>query len=224
LGKVLSRIHLVDDVERVPGKPITPVLIEDPKDSLTLVDAGEAGTLESFRKYLNGNGFSLEQVKRIIITHVHPDHIGSLKALLQETGAKAYSHWAEAPYIAQKPPYDGPPKIDYSKIEPVEVDVELSDGDSIPVLGGIEVIHTPGHTPRHICLYSKRSKTLIVGALFFNAGQLELCTPDVTLHPPTAAISAKRVAELEFDNLLLYHGPSLFGDARAKVRALIGRL
>ncbi len=224
MSRVLPKIHLVDGIELAPGRPITPTLIEDPRGSLTLVDAGEVGTVGKFGEYLHHAGFTFKQVKRIIITHTHPDHIGDLKALVRETGAKTYSHWTEAPYIAQKPPYDGPPKIDYSRIEPVEVDVKLNDGDSIPVLGGLEVIHTPGHTPGHICLYSKRFRTLIAGDLFFNREKFELCTPSVTLHTPTAAISAKRVAQVSFDNLLLYHGPSFIGDARAKVQELVRKL
>jgi len=45
----------------------------------------------------------------------------------------------------------------------VEVDMVLTDGEELAYCGGIIVIHTPGHTPGHICLYHKESKTLIVG-------------------------------------------------------------
>ncbi|SFA75685.1 Metallo-beta-lactamase superfamily protein [Cohnella sp. OV330] len=42
----------------------------------------------------------------------------------------------------------------------------IADGDEIPVLGGVVVIHTRGHTPGHISLYLKQSKTLIAGDAF----------------------------------------------------------
>jgi len=50
--------------------------------------------LRKFTQYLQNNGFSPKRVNRIVLTRVHRDHIGSLKALVRDTGAKTYSHWA----------------------------------------------------------------------------------------------------------------------------------
>ncbi|MDR3540118.1 MAG: MBL fold metallo-hydrolase [Desulfosporosinus sp.] len=43
------------------------------------------------------------------------------------------------------------------------VDKTVEDGEVLPYCGGITVIFTPGHTPRHICLYLSKSRTLITG-------------------------------------------------------------
>ncbi len=53
--------------------------------------------------------------------------------------------------------------LDLFENSSVKVNRTLSDGEVLPYCGGIIVIHTPGHTPGHICLYHKMSKTLIVG-------------------------------------------------------------
>ena len=41
--------------------------------------------------------------------------------------------------------------------------VPIEDGDVLPVLGGLEVVHTPGHTPGSVCLYGARDRVLFVG-------------------------------------------------------------
>ena len=46
--------------------------------------------------------------------------------------------------------------------EPPNV-VSIRDGDILPMLGGLEVIHTPGHTPGSVCLYGARDRVLFVG-------------------------------------------------------------
>ena len=51
----------------------------------------------------------------------------------------------------------------FENFVPVDVDTTLADNQELPYCGGITVIHTPGHTPGHLCLYHKNSKTLIVG-------------------------------------------------------------
>jgi glyoxylase-like metal-dependent hydrolase (beta-lactamase superfamily II) len=107
-------------------------------------------------------GYDIKNVKRIILTHVHVDHAQAAKQIKEKSGAKIYSHWIEANYLAHKPSYNGPPTtqetIDKLKklgisieeltkkygsfdVEPIIVDKPVSDGDMI---GSLRVIHTPG--------------------------------------------------------------------------------
>ena len=46
---------------------------------------------------------------------------------------------------------------------PLPTFTPLADGDVLPVLGGLEVIHTPGHTPGSVCLYARQRGLLFVG-------------------------------------------------------------
>lgn len=122
--------------------------------------------------------YDIKNVKRIILTHVHVDHAQAAKQIKEKSGAKTYSHWIEANYLAHNPSYNGPPttqetidklkklgisieeltkKYGSFEVEPIIVDNPVSDGDMI---GSLRVIHTLGHTPGHILLYYKEDGTI----------------------------------------------------------------
>jgi glyoxylase-like metal-dependent hydrolase (beta-lactamase superfamily II) len=143
-------------------------------------------------------------VKRILLTHLHKDHTGGLKRLIELTRARTFAHWIEAAFIAGNPVYDGPgmPPADH-----VTVDEVLKDGDALDSAGGLTVFHTPGHTPGHSAYYQSERKVLFSGDLFFGDGErLILTTPEYTQHLLTAKISARRVGQLAVDAVLPYHG------------------
>ena len=97
----------------------------------------------------------------------------------RKSGAKIYSHWIEARYLDQNPPYMGPPSTqetvekleklgvsmgelikEYGSfdVEPIMVDEQVSDGD---VIGSLKVIHTPGHNLDIYHYIMKRIKLLL---------------------------------------------------------------
>lgn len=74
----------------------------------------------------------------------------------------------------------------------------------------MEVIHTPGHTPGHLCLYFPNEKVLLAGdALRVVDGQLEGPGPQVTPDMPTALRSLEKLPS-DVQWILCYHG-GLFG-------------
>ena len=91
------------------------------------------------------------RVSRIIMTHRHGDHWGTIDHLKSATGAPVYCHEADREAHADK------------------VDGTLADGEEVPLGGGsLRVIHTPGHTPGSICLLTGRY--LIAGDTLFPGG------------------------------------------------------
>ncbi len=91
------------------------------------------------------------RVSRILMTHGHRDHWGTIDLLKSATGAPVYCHEA-----------DRQPRAD-------KVDATLADGEEVPLGGGrLRVIHTPGHTPGSICLLTGRF--LIAGDTLFPSG------------------------------------------------------
>ena len=90
--------------------------------------------------------------------------------------SKGVSHLSKPP-LADAPDSPYPPEIkalfqqqilDYLDFT-VGVDRIVEDGEELPFCGGITVIHTPGHTPGHICLYIGQNKTLIAGDALFKS-------------------------------------------------------
>ena len=90
-------------------------------------------------------------LKYIVCTHDHNDHLVALPALQKATDAKVVAHPLDSKIIESgQPGYFG----DWDAVAPVHVDRKVKDGDSIK-LGSLEfkVLHTPGHTKGGICLY-----------------------------------------------------------------------
>jgi len=114
---------------------------------------------------------NLENIEQIILTHEHFDHVGGIKKILEKTdgNTKIISHVDAAGKIESG-------DSDFAKMlggvmPKIPVDTKLKEGDKL-VIGDetFEILHTPGHTPGCICLYSKESKTLFSGDTVFANG------------------------------------------------------
>ena len=111
-------------------------------------------------------------------------------------------------------------RANYKKLK-CTVDRTLADGGELPCCGGITVIHTPGHTPGHICLYHKETKTLISGdALFVEDGQLVPAHPFTNLDPDLAARSLKKLSRYDIEAVVCYHGGLYSDDANRRIAEL----
>ncbi|MBN2463788.1 MAG: MBL fold metallo-hydrolase [Dehalococcoidia bacterium] len=202
------------------------LLVDD--GDLTLVDTGFLGRADRILEQIKELGYSPADVKRIIITHHHVDHIGSLAELKGVTQAEVIAHPADAPYIDGSLPQPGPavpqwlskPLARFSRLwstEPAAVDILVSDGDELPIMGGIKILHTPGHTPGSICLYLQDRDLLIAGDLLANRFGLRLPSRGFTVDTVQEAQSIKRVAGLEFDIICFGHGSPIMHNAHQAV-------
>jgi glyoxylase-like metal-dependent hydrolase (beta-lactamase superfamily II) len=177
--EITKNVHTIEGITHPDprGKVFPYLFIEENSKELTLIDPSFLSQLPTLENYLLDAGYDIKNVKRIILTHVHVDHAQAANAIKEKSGAKIYSHWIEANYLAHNPSYNGPPTtqetIDKFKnlgisieeltkkygsfdVEPIIVDQQVSDGDMI---GSLRVIHTPGHTPGHISLYYEEDGT-----------------------------------------------------------------
>jgi glyoxylase-like metal-dependent hydrolase (beta-lactamase superfamily II) len=169
-----------------------------------------------------------------LLTHQDSDHVGSLHALKESTGAEVSALDIEIPYIdGRLAPVKSPPpevlermpefKAMLEKRKPTAVDIALHDGQVLPIAGGVKVIATPGHTPGHMSLYLIRSKTLITGdAMVSEGGQLqgpmEQATPDME----SANRSVKKLAALDVETIVCYHGGLVTDDANGQLKRVAG--
>lgn len=216
MAEILPGIHMVEGVDPSPDFTTHVYLLKDKGASYTLIDCGLPGSDAAIASYLDRHHIAPTAIKKILLTHLHRDHTGGLKKMIERTHARTFSHWIEAAYIACDPPYDGPGS---PPADPVTIDEPFKDGDTIDAAGGLIAYHTPGHTPGHTAYYQPERKILFCGDLFFvNGTQATLTPPDFTHHTPTAKISARRVAHLSVDSLLSYHGGPLLEKGGAAIR------
>lgn len=202
------------------GAFIHPTLLWD-QEMAVLIDTGCSGQMEDLRKAMEEVGVSFNQLKVVILTHQDIDHIGSLPEILQNCGSdiKIYAHELDKPYIQGDLPLlkdghiENPPKG--------KVDETLKDGQELPYCGGIRVIHTPGHTPGHISLYLKQSKTLVAGDSMYSVnGILGGIHVPTTLDIEVAQQSLKKYVDLDIESVICYHGGLCTVDIKEQIQKL----
>ena len=152
----------LDGITRILGNLSNNIYLVESGDELVVVDPGMPSDIRRLVDRIKSLGRSPKEVTAIVLTHFHVDHAGSARALKQMSSASVYLHADDAPYLqgeksmpsVYKAGVQGralmvfPKTVEkYSRVPPVEVDVSFNDGDVLPVLGGLEVYHAPGHTP-----------------------------------------------------------------------------
>ena len=151
-------------------------LLVDEAGDAVLLDTGLIGEKGQIRRRLRERGLGPENVKAILLTHGHIDHVGNLAWAKAWTGAPIYAHPAEQAHIDGTFPYTGVSRW-CGRLEraaravlrvgqPALIDVPLADGDELPFWGGLRVVHLPGHTIGHCGFYSARCDLLFTGDLF----------------------------------------------------------
>ncbi len=99
------------------------------------------------------------------------------------------------------------------------------DLDHVDLAGGIRVIFTPGHTPGHLSLYLERPKILVAGdALTAEGSHLNGPNPSMTLDVGEATQSVRRLAEMDVETIVCYHGGVVGEDVNAQLRRVIQEL
>jgi glyoxylase-like metal-dependent hydrolase (beta-lactamase superfamily II) len=194
------------------------------EDEITLIDAGLRGSSRLLRRYLQRLGRSTKDITRIICTHAHLDHIGGVRELVRPE-LEVYMHPADTERLQitwrdllarPGPAFVGLVTRGPEDARPVE------DGHTFPVLGGLRVIHTPGHTPGSICLYAERDRLLFVGdVLQVIRGKLSPPSHFFSHDLALARRSLERLCQHEVDTICFAHYPPWKNDAQSSLRALV---
>jgi glyoxylase-like metal-dependent hydrolase (beta-lactamase superfamily II) len=201
------------------------------EERLSLVDAGMMGSRRTLERYLRRIGRSLEELDRIICTHGHPDHIGGIRELVRDRDDVAILiHPADLAGL-NLPLREALARTDEGSVRRGRVlqyltrtpqdCTPIGDGELLPVLGGVRVIHTPGHTPGSICLYSERLRLLFTGdVLQVIRGRLTYASSFFSHDHAEARGSVGRLAALDVDTIALSHYAPWTDDPNGALRAL----
>jgi glyoxylase-like metal-dependent hydrolase (beta-lactamase superfamily II) len=227
-----AAVRLADTVWRIPTAPrdlINSFALTDADGSVTLIDCGLARATPRLVAGLAAMGKAPQDVTRIVLTHAHDDHAGAAAATAALTGTGVTVHEDDAVHLRE----GTTPALDQSlwlgrlasrrpkRITPVEVTEVLTDGQVLPVAGGLRVVHTPGHTPGHMSLLHEPTGVLITGDSIFNVFGLRwppkaFCT-DFRMNARTAHV----LGELDYRLAAFTHGTEIRDHARERVRAFV---
>jgi glyoxylase-like metal-dependent hydrolase (beta-lactamase superfamily II) len=129
----------------------------DADGQVTLMDMGLERHGPVVMAALAAIGAGPSDVTRLLLTHAHLDHAGGAAYVARETGQGFGVHGEDAPYArtGEAPPVDQTSRLARLQTRfgsrpgfpAVPVVEELTDGQVLPVAGGLRVVHTPGHSP-----------------------------------------------------------------------------
>jgi glyoxylase-like metal-dependent hydrolase (beta-lactamase superfamily II) len=187
-------------------------LVEE-DDGLTVIDTA----MYSAKQIVRAAALKSKPIKRVILTHAHDDHVGSLDALVAAVpDIEVVMSPRDARLLAGDLSLDDDEPQDKIrgslKGQKTVPSVDLVDGEKI---GSLRAIFTPGHTPGHFSLLDERDGTLFTGDVYSTLGGLATSAvanplfPLVkmgTWHPPTVVESATNLWELKPERLAPGHG------------------
>jgi glyoxylase-like metal-dependent hydrolase (beta-lactamase superfamily II) len=194
--------------------------VGSPKEYI-LIDSGIFMKTKYLIEALSRSHYKLENLKLIILTHCHCDHIGGVKELLANSDAKVAAHKKDIPYILQESIIDGPYKemmveeqraMKQLNCVVPRIDIALGNDDNIELF---EIINVPGHTPGSIALYQKEKRWMFFGDVIrenkkdgLNIGKPE----EFNLNTEQVKKDAQKLLSYDINYGLLSHGRAYMGE------------
>jgi glyoxylase-like metal-dependent hydrolase (beta-lactamase superfamily II) len=238
----------VDLVERLPRlyllrMPVGHAYLWREADGLTLIDAGAPGVAPRIAEAIRSLGHRPTDLRRLILTHAHVDHVGSAREIAAWGDVTVLAHRADAPVIRGRAALPAPRLTDWEKPiferanaqlppgppAPVRVDRELVDGDTIGFGGGAVVLAVPGHTPGSIAIHLPDARVLFTGdTLARDPRSRDPRAPVIpgvfNVDAAVLAESIGRLAAVDAEVACFGHGEPVTGQASAWIRETVSAM
>src|SRR5262249_45440538 len=144
---------------------------------------------ENARRFASALG--AERPAAILLTHIHPDHVGGADALRRATGAPLAVHRRRADFTVGGQPL-APERL-------------LDDAEEIAYADGrLRVVHTPGHESGHVCYLDPERGWLFTGDLILGTGTTIVAPPDGDMVAYLASL--RRLRDLRLTRIFPGHG------------------
>ncbi len=202
--KIMDGLYWI--VAREGMLPDSNIYLVKEGERFTIFDAGIPTYFKHTTAAIEELGFSISQLNRIILTHSHLDHSGSVPLFLKEV--KDTELWVsrqEGEYLEK-----GDDSVVYARLlgqrlEPIPVGRKLEEGEVIKAGDfTFQVLHTPGHSIGSLCFFEPNHKILITGDVVFRQGSFgRVDLP--TGNPQQLVASITRLAQLPVEILLPGH-------------------
>lgn len=181
-------IQLAPNASMMTGPGTNTIVLGDGVEGATVIDPADEA--QQHLEAIIRAGEERGGIRRILITHGHPDHIGGAATLRSRLGISIYAFNRQGTPIA---------------------DEEIADGTTFPVGDDhLRAIHTPGHSPDHLCYYLEHARILFAGDLVAGAGTVVVGDMFDYL------ASLQRLQHLDITEIVPAHGP-VIPDPQAKL-------
>lgn len=235
-------------VHRLGDEVVNFYVIEDGSE-LTLVDAGLPGHHRRLAELLGSIGRSIQDVRAILLTHTHLDHVGLAERVRREAGAQVWAHHEDAAALAAptKPAGNAKPERSLGRYllrRPAALAVplrlarsgafrtpavasvsEFTGGAVLDVPGRPRVVDVPGHTPGSVAFHLRERGIVLTGDALVTDDSIvgrsgpRIVSAAFTHDTATALASLDVLAGLDADLLLPGHGTPFEGGITAAVQA-----
>ena len=215
---------------RLVGDFVNGFVLRDDDGQVTLVDFGLKSSPRRIDAALAQIGAGASDVTRLLLTHAHPDHAGGAAEMARRTGRRVDVHSDDAAAVAagHVPPRDSAvrlgrlmARLPAGGFEAPPLGASFTDGQVLPVAGGLRVVHTPGHSPGHVSLLHEPSRLLITGDAIFNVRGLRWPIRAFCTNFALTTRTARRLGELDYSVAAFTHGPEIRDRPREAIRRFL---
>ncbi len=227
--------QIVPGLYAIPLGIVNAFYLDDPEGGV-LIDTGFPKNADKILAALAGLSKKPGDIRHILLTHTHADHIGSAAALVKASGsARTYMHPLDAP-IAEagrgfRPMRPAPGLRNRlfagfihfrvhtlgMTVEPCHIDARVEDGAVLPLAGGITAVHAPGHCLGQLAFHWPRHGGVLFAAdSCGNAPKLDwsIAYEDIA----EGERSLHKLARLDFEVACFGHGKPILKNAATRFR------
>lgn len=183
----------------------------------TLIDCGSEAGYPRLKEHLSNFGLEPRDIKQVIATHGHWDHLSGMASLRRESDARLLIHEADRGAVESGDPDLTAAFLYHRTFPPVQADEILYDGQVLHINGlEFQVFHTPGHSPGSVCLLTRLAGMglLIAGDTVYGGYH-----PRIASDLDAWTASLDRLLTLDFDLMTVGHQPpSLIFNAHRQLR------